>query len=155
MEHQFRDSGAEARVEGALQRRGVRRQAAQGRARRGLQDLAGAVDLGFLEPGNVAVELPSVGVAFYVQVYQAQALLIRPRYAPGQQNGPGAGAEDRGARAGEVQDRAGQVPASDEAAHRRALAAGQDQVSGGKTLVRTTTAQPQRGSLLGQVAQGL
>ena len=40
---------------------------------------------------------------------------------------PGARAEDRRARAGQVQDRLGEPPAADEAAHRRALAAGQDQ----------------------------
>ena len=50
-----------------------------------------------------------------------------PAISVGQHDHPGARPEDRRAAVGEVEDRLAQAPALDELAHRRALAAGQDQ----------------------------
>ena len=64
-----------------------------------------------------------------MHVEQRQDGLLAAGDLARQDDHPGARAEDRGAAIGEVEDRLAQAPALDELAHRRALAAGQDQAA--------------------------
>ena len=73
------------------------------------------------------VQLAPEGVALDRDVEQRQDRLVAVGDLAREQDHAGAGAEDRRARRRQVEDRLAQAPAVDELAHRRALAAGQDE----------------------------
>jgi hypothetical protein len=77
--------------------------------------------------GLERVELAPEGVALDGHVEQREDGLLAAGDLLGDDDHSGAGAEDRRAGPGQRHDRLAQVPAGHELAHRRALAAGQDQ----------------------------
>ena len=73
------------------------------------------------------VELAPEGVALDGHVEERQDRRLAAGDLGGQDDHPGARPEDRRAAVGELEDRLVEPPALDELAHRRALAAGQDE----------------------------
>ena len=82
---------------------------------------------GHVEIGLERVELAAEGVPLHHDVQERQDRLLVADDRATEDDHPGAGPEDRRSRAGEVKDRLGEAPALDQPAHRRALAARQDQ----------------------------
>src|SRR6516225_1391622 len=78
------------------------------------------------EPCDAAVDLPAVGVALHVEIYQPEALLLRTGHMPGHQDGPGTGSEDRLAVA-EGYERLEQPLVAHQLEHGGAFAAGDHQ----------------------------
>ena len=82
-----------------------------------------------VEVGLERLELSPERIALDGHVEQRQDRLLAAGDLAREDDHPGARPEDGRARLGEVEDRLAQAPALDEPAHRRALAAGQDQAA--------------------------
>jgi len=78
-------------------------------------------------PAHRAIDLAAVSVALHGDVHQPQPVLRRVHDVLRQQNGSGAGSEDRLARSGEVPDGSVHAFVGENVEHGRALTAGQDE----------------------------